>query len=331
MNDDSFFSKKGQRKVSSFVGQELLYDYMTGQLDEERQKAVQDFIRLNKEAQMDMQKIQNGLSYAEKISQTKVSEALIERVSLPTNYTQVLMQKIRFEEWSPAFRMGLEATIVALGIMVVAVLIPWHKLMDLKIGSKDIILTEVDKNYVSKPVAETETSVKEEVVFPDEVAPTTTLKTAAAKTATPTSVTTTTSTLVTTTTGAIAKTPVTLPKAAPVEKAVTTSAVATASPDEKRQGELYRGVVAVTNVNATSQKLIEKIKELGGRKAGQVELGWNKNGDSAYFHFTMPASQYDELLAAIQEYGTLKIQKEKHERVMPEGIMRLIITVDEKK
>lgn len=148
MNDDSFFSKKGQRKVSSFVGQELLYDYMTGQLDEERQKAVQDFIRLNKEAQMDMQKIQNGLSYAEKISQTKVSEALIERVSLPTNYTQVLMQKIRFEEWSPAFRMGLEATIVALGIMVVAVLIPWHKLMDLKIGSKDIILTEVDKNYV---------------------------------------------------------------------------------------------------------------------------------------------------------------------------------------
>jgi hypothetical protein len=145
-------------------------------------------------------------------------------------------------------------------------------------------------------------------------------------------VTTTTTTLVTTTTSAIAKTPTTLPKPAPVEKAASTAvAVATASPDEKRQGELYRGVVAVTNVNATSQKLVEKIKELGGRKAGQVELGWNKNGDSAYFHFTMPASQYDELLAAIQEYGNLKIQKEKHERVMPEGIMRLIITVDEKK
>ncbi len=52
---------------------------------------------------------------------------------------------------------------------------------------------------------------------------------------------------------------------------------------------------------------------------------------TAYFHFTMPENNYQQMTDAFKEYGQLKIAKEKHERIMPEGIVRVIITVDEKK
>jgi hypothetical protein len=67
---------------------------------------------------------------------------------------------------------------------------------------------------------------------------------------------------------------------------------------------------------------------MGGRKAGEVPLGWKK-GNSSYFHFTLPENKYEELKQFMTTYGTLKIQKEHHERVMPDGIIRLIISVEE--
>ncbi|MBK7960035.1 MAG: hypothetical protein IPK04_01660 [Bdellovibrionales bacterium] len=38
-------------------------------------------------------------------------------------------------------------------------------------------------------------------------------------------------------------------------------------------GSLYRGVLKVTNAEAISPKITEKIVNLGGRKAGEVDLG----------------------------------------------------------
>ncbi len=317
---DFFYSKKGQRKIDSFVGKELLYDFVSGKLDAERLKAMKEFLAADNSAKADLQKMQDGLNYISQLAGTQISDSLKEKVSTPTNYTQLLLQKLRFEDWPAGLRMGIEATIVALGISVLAVLIPWHKLMDLKFGSPEVVLTEVDKGFVEKPVGEAVTTAKEDLVYPDDGAPTTTLKTVA-EVAPPIPVTTTT-----TTTLRVAENKTKPSAPAPAELAATASIAGS----EKRQGELYRGVVAVTNVQAVTPKLVEKVLELGGRKAGQVDLGWNKSGKSSYFHFTMPAGRYDELLLVFKEYGLLKIQKEKHERIMPEGIMRLIITVDEK-
>ena len=92
---------------------------------------------------------------------------------------------------------------------------------------------------------------------------------------------------------------------------------------------MYRGKLAVTNLEAIGPKIRDKILELGGRKAGEVELGWHKTPESAYFHFTIPEAKYEELQNFLSGYGTAVIDKEKHPRVMPDGIVRLIITVDE--
>lgn len=103
----------------------------------------------------------------------------------------------------------------------------------------------------------------------------------------------------------------------------------TASEPGATRGFLYRGTLATTNVEATTPKLVEILSQLGGRKAGQVALGWRK-GQGSYFHFTIPEAKYEELEKLLREYGTLVISKEKHDRVMPEGIIRLIIEVGEK-
>lgn len=319
MSDEISFSKKGQRKISAFIGQELIFDYMTGELDAERAQAVENYLRDNKGAQADIRKIQNGLDYCHKLGEIKVSETLINQISMPSSYGQVLLEKIRFDQWSPSLKLGIEASVVALGITLFALIIPWHKLMDLRIGSGDVVLSELERDVPSTIVAESETTPKEDISFPDDGAVEPPKTTVTAVATTPTTTTTITTTTV------VAKN---RPPAQPTQAAATVAAMTT---DEKRQGELYRGDIDVTNVRAITPKLVERIQELGGRKAGQVDLGWNKTGTSSYFHFTMPESRYEELLALFKEYGILKIQKEKHERVMPEGILRMIITVDEKK
>ncbi len=308
-NEDMSFSKIGQRKISSFVGQEMLYDYMTNQLDPERKKAVEEYLKENREAQTEIQKIQNGINYTLLLAKTQVSEALREKVKQPTSYFQAILQKIHFDDWPPPARMGLEACLVAIGISAFAVLIPWNRLIDIKWQSSQVILSEIDKQLINKPQKETEVGVKEQLSFPDEGSGSEIVK-----------VTTTTIPLVS---------EATLP---PEPKSVATVAVIAkqASVETKATGFLYRGSISMTNPKVVAVKIVEKITALGARKAGNVELGWSK-GSGAYFHFTMPESKYEETLEIFKDYGDLKIQKEKHERVMPDGIIRLIIDAEEKK
>jgi hypothetical protein len=130
-------------------------------------------------------------------------------------------------------------------------------------------------------------------------------------------------------------------KPAPVAAAATpaasqVAATATAqipqtqtAPKGEPQGFLYRSYIKLSNIDASTAKIREKIIQLGGRKAGSVELGWRK-GKGSYFHFTMPEKNYDQLVQMIEEYAGkgVKIQKDKHDRVMPDGVIRFIIEAE---
>jgi len=324
MSDENFFSKKGERKVSAFIGQELLYDYITGQLDSERKKAIEEFIDNNREIQGDITKINNGLAYVDKMSQAVVSQPLLEQIKQPSSYLEMVLMKIRFDQWPQGLRLGLEALVVALGIAAIALVVPWHKIMNMKIGGSDIVLTEVSTQDRTEEAKEIPAKEKENAEFADEVpgqennlAETQDNSDKGEQIAKKESVQQVSAVTPTTSTTIPAKTTV----AATAAEAITES---------KRQGFLYRGSIQVTNVAAATPKIVENLHDLGGRKAGDVELGW-KRGDGSYFHFTIPESKYQETIAVFNEYGNLKISKEKHERVMPEGIIRLIINVDEKK
>lgn len=90
---------------------------------------------------------------------------------------------------------------------------------------------------------------------------------------------------------------------------------------------VYRGTIIVSDFEQIAAILREKIIAVGGKKAGEVELGWIKNYTTSYFHFIYPSEKREELVNFIQQYGTLDYKFEPHPRVLPEGQSRFILEV----
>lgn len=314
-------SKKNKREISPFIGHELLYDYLTGMLDEERKSAVEDHVKYSRDAQLDLGKIQNGEKYANQLSATVVSQPIIDQINMPSTYLTVLMQKSNFERWPQGLKWGLEALVVVSVIVVLLTVAPWQKVLQIGIGSgsKEVVLAEVDKPQTAPVVVEDNPQFVDEE--PKTAKP---LQTPVATTSpAPSAVAAKASPKAT-------PTPTPVAVAAPVAKHEEEKLAADGTPAASG-GFLYRGELEVTNLSVVGPKITEKILELGGRKAGGVELGWQKSPTSTYYHFTLPEAKYQELSNYLGTYGKTHLNKEKHPRVMPDGIIRLIITVDEAK
>jgi hypothetical protein len=332
-------SKKGKREVSSFIGHELLYDYLTNSLDAERTQAVADHIKYSRDAQLDLAKIENGQTYADSLSKTVVSQPVIEQINMQASYLTTLLQKTNFAKWPQGLKWGLEALVVVGVVVSLLTVAPWEKIAKINLpGSKEVILAEVSKTE------RTATEEKQVPEFVDEgikapKAGAETAKTAATKTpaaATVPAATVAVAPVPAPTTAKPAKSAaleIPPPPAPPVvaAKVAEKKEAADTAPAAGGGGFLYRGEIALTGLPTVGPKLVDKILELGGRKAGDVELGWQKTPHSLYFHFTLPEAKYAELEAFLATYGKARISKEKHPRVMPDGIIRLILTVDEAK
>lgn len=90
---------------------------------------------------------------------------------------------------------------------------------------------------------------------------------------------------------------------------------------------VYRGSMSVIDFEMISDSIKNKIIEIGGKKAGEVELGWIKNKNTSYYHFLFPVDKKEELVKFIESYGKLNYQHEKHPRLLPDGYERFIIEI----
>ncbi len=314
-NDDPkniSWSKFGKREVSKFMGHEMIYDLITHSLDPDRTKAVEGFVASSKDAQQDMMKMLNGMQYAERLSETVVSEAILGQISEPSTYLAVLLKKTKFQHWPTSIKWALEALVVVSVMIMISLVIPWDRVAKFQLfpERKETILAEIEKTQqVGDPAKLKSIELSEPAEFADEEKKENQSRQKA--------------------TVIVATPPLaTVPKQEPVEKSVEAE---TTLAKKIGEGAIYRGKVDVTNLDTVGPKIAEKVIELGGRKAGEVELGWQKTPGQAYFHFTLPEAKYEELLQFLGTYGPPKIKKEKHPRVMPEGIVRLIVTIDEAK
>lgn len=307
MDSEIPLSPKSQRRMTTFVARELLYDYILGQLDAERMKAIEVYIQNSKEIREEIRKMQSALKYVDKLSKTEIGDHFIHEARTPVSYVQGFFKKIRFNEWPTGLKLGIEVLLITSIVMVLSIFVPWHKVSQIQFwNAGDVTLAEVQNDFAKSLNSETEIQEKQvpaapETVFVDESMPA-----AASVTATPEPVVT----------KAAAKT-VVAAKPTPAPTVIPSGS-----------GWLYRGTLQVVNLSATTEKVVAKISELGGRKAGEVELGWKK-GSGRYFHFTIPESKYEELSRYLLESGSYKISQERHERVMPEGILRVIFTATE--
>ncbi|MBK8202190.1 MAG: hypothetical protein IPK68_07705 [Bdellovibrionales bacterium] len=100
--------------------------------------------------------------------------------------------------------------------------------------------------------------------------------------------------------------------------------------DKPMKNFVYRAFMKLDKLEDGSSQIASEIKRLGGVKAGQVELGWKKPKGS-YFHFSIPESNYEELLKILRTFGPVRIDKEPHWRVVPQGQIRFILWVEDNK
>ncbi len=338
-------SKKGERNVSSFVGQELLYDYLCGELDSERREALEKLLNENRELKAELEKIRDGLRYVTGLQKTDVAPGLAESIRTPSTYFHVLLQKTRFMEWPNGVKLVSEGLLIAIASLIVILGIPWGRVISWRTAfdKGTVILSEVTKTANLNPDADfageagAPSEETKDLVYEDEAK-------SGTKPGSKAEVQNDSKESTKHGTKSVEKPIEVKPVVAGVKVQMVPASTdsnpstqvktdvesATTVESGKKQGFLFRGVIEVTNIEAINPKLIEFITAAGGRKAGEVELGWKKEGGS-YFHFTIPEAKTQQLIELFNEYGKIKISKEPHSRVMSDGIVRYIITVNEKR
>lgn len=313
-------SKYNKRIMLPFFAENYVLDYVYNKLDPDRKKSFEAELQNNSDLKTVVQEIKSAIEYLTSISEVNISVRAIQQISIPTSYTEIISEQLKIDQWPESIRWMSEALGVVIIVAVFAILMPWSQLMNqlFYASNKEVVLTEVKKikeiELEGAQIAHVPAQ-QDKPLYSDEGV------TKAAVAVSPTPVTSPTPQEVKVV--QIAKpsptiTPVAVAAAAGVSEA--TAAVKT--------GFLFRGSLETSNLSVVSSRIRDQIEQFGGRKAGEVELGW-KRGNSSYFHFTVPESKYEELTQFLKSYGDFKIQKEKHERIMPDGIVRVIILVEE--
>lgn len=323
---------------------ELLYEYVSGNLDKTRKRDVEEYLPTCRDSQRELENLKKGIAYTESVASIRVSPALSQALA---GFEPAWKKRLRaWSLWSsqrgwktlPYVFLFMACT---LGLYVTK---PWQK------ESRHVILAEQKH---TEPVVDGKLSSPQ-------VAQATGMP---ALTGTPVP-------LVTNAVMAPPPQPVpqpmaqpagepvaALPPVPPVPPVQTAAASAEAgsqdlsnefslkapstrkaeeakADDEKKdlgpgsgKGQILRGQLEVSGFDSAWPAIRDKIITLNGKAAGNVELGWLRRPNESYFHFSLPESNYEELRSFLKTFGPVRISKERHPRVMPEGQVRIILTV----
>lgn len=297
------------RKLSRFVASELLYDYMMGRLDSDRQKAMHEHLQDSPELQEELKTMQVAENYLENIARTKISSHHLSELAEYRTTTEHFFSRLQFANWPVFMRWVAEALLVSFAVAALALFIPWDKITSNITNSiptakiPDEVIPAMPQEPVEQKIAEankTETTPE-----PAQKAPVEAVVAQASK-------------------------DVQKPQTAPSKVEVTTIVKSEKPKVSALNGFVYSMMMSLTDTATLTPEIRAKIEELGGIKAGQVELGWRKqNPAGSYFHFSMPEENYDQLVQTLGGYGRVRIYKNPHERVMPEGKIRIILWVED--
>ncbi len=337
-----------KRKLTPFLAHEMLYDYATGQLDGDRHAAIEAFIKDDRESQNLLEAIRRGIAYTQSLRSIEIKDSTLDELDLSENIVSLSKRLARWSEWPDSLRWSIIALAVSLCTAAVVVAIPWKTISLFKTGpsfdSSSIEIARVeprkaggeDLNLASNAPEESkenetgplEGSGDEE--FSDDT-PIIPAAASAGKVAKP---------LPNLLPNLLPNPPVVALKPsvpAPVPKPVTPVAAiarvpepvsgAVSSKSKSSRGFVYRAFMTLADLENVAPKITQQIKELGAEKAGEVELGWTR-GSGRYYHFSIPETNEQKLLESLRVYGPVRISKDPHPRVMPEGQLRFILWIE---
>jgi len=90
---------------------------------------------------------------------------------------------------------------------------------------------------------------------------------------------------------------------------------------------VIRATLKLNPVEQPKQKVLNFLSPFGVQKAGQVELGWQKEKNLFYFHFLTSESFESEIKEGLTKLGELRWVKEPHPRKLADGQSRIILEV----
>lgn len=321
--------KHKKRKLTRFLCQELLLDYVQGTLDQERRRAVEEFLPTCKDTQKEFEILKRGYDYSRNLHSLQIQKSLVDELFAIQSPLDIVKHKLSWKNWPETVRWVSEAFMISIVVALFAVLIPWPKLAQMMPKrSQDLVLAEAGREKLEKQSHDNKSDAPKKAETASKVADVQPTPVEVAATA-PTPVEEKKPTVV-------APAPVKVPEKSSTAGKIATKIVSNmAIPEEgnaitekpKGKGELYRGFMNIQNLEDVAPQITQEIIALGGEKAGQVELGWKKPGGH-YYHFTMSESDYDKLLTSLRTFGPVRISSEPHPRVMPKGKIRIILWVE---
>jgi len=333
-----------REKLSSFLCQEMLYQYVSKTLDSASKEAVEKRLQQDPSSQEALQALQQSLGFCARMKTLEADHDMIKRLQAHEGVTSIAARSLDWSEWPKSVWASIILIASLSASLVVISFTPWQNLSIFKPKptTQTVVLAEVpvadgtsselDPNDVKADAegnladSETETSGDEHLTGEEAEAtpppPTPTPAVIAATSPRPSP------------TPLPAPSPAIQPPA-PIGVGASASGVAAATPepvatpsrDAKPRGFVYRAFLNTDAVEQITPELVQKLVEFGGVKAGEVPLGWRR-GAGSYFHFTVPAENESKVKELFRVYGPVRISKDPHPRVMPEGQVRFILWVE---
>ena len=303
-NDHLNFKKQNDLKISYLYTYENLVEYCLGQLTEEENEKVKMGVELYPVLQTTKEEYQKIIS---QIQNLKVQRSNSTELKSKNKITLVRGSgsDAADAEVVPAYR-NRKALLGALTSVVLLVALGQTSgLFDRIIrGERSVVIRQIVKRpefTVSQPEIATESLPKPTEPIAASSSDQTVAAAVPAKTTVPVKLNNT--------------------KIAAIEKPELRTAAL------KEEGGLFRGSLVVKDLKGSNEKLIAKMIAMGARKAGEVELGWLKSNNLAYYHFIISDQNIAETKAYLTELGVLKIRFESHPRLIAGGNKRFIIEV----
>ncbi len=317
------------KEPSKFFAKEMIFDCVRGHIHAGRAAAIEKVIDRDDELKHQKNLINIGSKYCTLLSKIEISDKFLAEISGTVSVVDKVRTTVIPRNWPVPIKWGVEAFVVSAVVAAVSLALFWTNVETLLPQKQEMVLArdkihkdndahaitdqteiaEVHKTLGKETPADAHTDAIEEPV------PTAVAKVGEKK--------------IIEEVPSLANVVETKPSEPekPVEATVKKPVVAAPAPAPKPKGYVYKQFMNLADLETLAPEITAKIIELGGEKAGEVELGWKKpNG--RYYHFIMPADNRETLVEFLKTYGALTEVKDPHVRVMPEGEERYILWIE---
>ncbi|MEO0335437.1 MAG: hypothetical protein AAF202_03535 [Pseudomonadota bacterium] len=348
-----------KRTLSRFLANELLYDYATDNLDAHRRASVEEFLQSSAETKEELEALKQGMQFCDQLAETEISPELTYKLSQVRSWYSRVLRLIHWRNWPEVTKWTLEAMVIS-GLVAFVAVIGWPKLSDMLPAPRpDLTLAQVDKEKAKVPLPpedqiaskEKETQKTADLFAANEKNDQETMSVSSEESKTSESTKTAkvqedlsgqtkektieerpekskTSAIVTAAVDENSLAARGDSDATGVKQSAKLKSMKTAPTKPSLKGFVYRVYMDLGNLDLLTEQIRTEIQTLGGKKAGKVRLGWRKPKGS-YFHFSMLEANYDTLVDKLKGFGPVRIFKDPHWKVMPEGEIRFILWVED--